>query len=148
MDNVFAAQLEDPSVSDVKKSKLVRKASGIVTTCVSNRRLELFKDLAKSRLQAAEREDLIGTLSNGQETRVTILYKLVRDPRFAAAEKSRLTVLLYYFGYLQRNPDDPPDRNLDGFNFWVHQLESNYDVRKLDDAFKSSGEYMKLKDQR
>ena len=100
------------------------------------------------RLQAAEREDLIGTLSNGQETRVTILYKLVRDPRFADAEKSRLTVLLYYFGYLQRNPDDPPDRNLDGFNFWVHQLESNYDVRKLDDAFKSSGEYMKLKDQR
>src|SRR5438874_2516220 len=51
----IAAQLEDPSVSDVKKSKLVRKASGIVTTCVSNRRLELFKDLAKSRLQAAER---------------------------------------------------------------------------------------------
>ena len=100
------------------------------------------------RLQAAEREDLIGTLSNGQETRVTILYKLVRDPRFAAAEKSRLTVLLYYFGYLQRNPDDPPDRSLDGFNFWVHQLERNYDVRKLDDAFKSSGEYMKLKDQR
>ena len=99
-------------------------------------------------LPIAEREDLIGALSNGPQARVTILDRLVRDPRFAAAEKYRLTVLLHYFGCLRRNPDDPPDRNLDGFNFWVHQLESNYDVRKLVDAFKSSGEYMKLKDQR
>ena len=98
-------------------------------------------------LPAADREDLIGALPNGQQARVTILDKLVRDTRFAAVEKYRLTVLLYYFGYLQRNPDDPPDRNLDGFNFWVHQLERNYDVTKLVDAFKSSGEYMKLKDQ-
>jgi hypothetical protein len=89
---------------------------------------------------------LVGALSSGQ-ARGTILDKLVRDPRFADAEKYRLTVLLYYFGYLQRNPDDPPDRNLDGFNFWVHQLESKYDVRKLVDAFKSSGEYLKLKSQ-
>jgi hypothetical protein len=29
----------------------------------------------------------------------------------------------------------------------VHQLERNYDESKLVDAFKSSGEYMKLKDQ-
>ena len=98
-------------------------------------------------LQAAEREDLIGALPNGQKARVTTLDKLVRDTRFAAAEKYRLTVLLYYFGYLHRNPDDPPDRNLDGFNFWVHQLERNYDPSKLVDAFKSSSEYNRLKSQ-
>jgi len=26
-------------------------------------------------------------------------------------------VLMQYFGYLQRNPDDAPDTNLDGYNF-------------------------------
>jgi len=98
-------------------------------------------------LLAAEREDLIAALSNGHETRAAVLSKIVRDARFAQAEKPQLTVLLYYFAYLQRSPDDPPDRNLDGFNFWVHQIESNYDVSKLVDAFKNSEEYKRLKNQ-
>jgi hypothetical protein len=26
-----------------------------------------------------------------------------------------------YLGYLRRNPDDAPDNNLSGFNFWLNK---------------------------
>ena len=28
--------------------------------------------------------------------------------------------------YLQRHPDDPPDGNLDGYNYWLTYLTSHY----------------------
>ncbi|HVF44319.1 MAG TPA: CSLREA domain-containing protein [Pyrinomonadaceae bacterium] len=33
-------------------------------------------------------------------------------------------VLMEYFGYLRRNPSDPPDNNLDGYQFWLDKLNS------------------------
>jgi CSLREA domain-containing protein len=33
-------------------------------------------------------------------------------------------VLMQYFGYLRRSPKDPPDSNLDGYNFWLGKLDS------------------------
>ena len=29
-----------------------------------------------------------------------------------------------YFGFLRRDPDDPPDTNLDGYNFWLQKMDS------------------------
>jgi len=49
-----------------------------------------------------------------------------------------------YLGYLRRNPDDPPDNNLSGFNFWLAKLNSfNGDFQKADmvKAFIKSTEY-------
>ncbi len=34
-------------------------------------------------------------------------------------------VLLQYFGYLRRNPDDSPDGDLRGFNFWLGKMNDN-----------------------
>jgi len=28
--------------------------------------------------------------------------------------------------YLQRNPNDPPDGNFDGYNYWLNRLTTNY----------------------
>jgi CSLREA domain-containing protein len=33
-------------------------------------------------------------------------------------------VLMQYFGYLRRNPDNLPDNNFDGYNFWLDKLNS------------------------
>ena len=33
-------------------------------------------------------------------------------------------VFACYFGFLRRAPNDPPDYNWDGFNFWVNKLDS------------------------
>jgi hypothetical protein len=30
---------------------------------------------------------------------------------------------MQYFGYLRRNPDDEPDFNFDGYDFWLGKLD-------------------------
>ncbi len=55
-------------------------------------------------------------------------------------------MLAQYFGCLRRNPDDAPDGNIDGFNFWVAKLNSfGGDFRRAEmvEAFITSGEYRK-----
>jgi hypothetical protein len=29
---------------------------------------------------------------------------------------------MQYFGYLRRNPDDAPDNNFGGYNFWLNKM--------------------------
>ena len=51
---------------------------------------------------------------------------------------------MQYFGYLRRNPNDPPDTNFDGFNFWLNKLNSfggDYRRAELVKAFLASTEY-------
>lgn len=50
-------------------------------------------------------------------------------------------VLIHYFGYLHRNPDDAPDNNLAGYNFWLNELNHTGDYRSLSRVFIESGEY-------
>ena len=55
-------------------------------------------------------------------------------------------VLMQYFGYLQRNPYDPPESTLDyqGYNFWLtklNQFNGNYIDAEMVKAFISSSEY-------
>ena len=55
-------------------------------------------------------------------------------------------VLMQYFGYLRRAPDEPPDANLDGYNFWLKKLDSfGGDFRRAEmvKAFLASDEYRK-----
>lgn len=98
-------------------------------------------------LDSAERSTLIDGLSAGHETRATVLLKIARHPGFVEKEDNRSLVVLCYFAFLGRNPDDPPDHNLDGLNFWVRELE-RHDQAKLVAAFRASGEYHPPKDQR
>jgi len=49
-----------------------------------------------------------------------------------------------YFGYLRRNPDDPPDGDLGGYFFWLGKLfefNGNYIEAEMIKAFISSTEY-------
>jgi len=42
-------------------------------------------------------------------------------------------VLMQYFGYLRRNPNDPPDADFGGYNFWLgklNQLTATLSTRK------------------
>ncbi len=98
-------------------------------------------DNAGISIDPVERVGLVTALSNAQETRSTVLLKIVQDPKFIEQEKYRSLLLLHYFGYLRRNPDDPPDRDLTGFNFWLRSA----DPAKLSVAFKESPEYQDFK---
>jgi hypothetical protein len=49
-------------------------------------------------------------------------------------------VLMEYFGYLRRNPDDAPDGNFSGYDFWLAKLNQfsspGEDMRDDTQAFK------------
>lgn len=95
---------------------------------------------AEISIDPSQRVAMVTGLSNAQETRSTVLLKIVSDPRFIEKEKNRSLVLLHYFGYLRRNPDDPPDRDLSGFNFWLRGNPA-----ALSPAFRDSLEYQNFK---
>ena len=57
---------------------------------------------------------------------------------------ARAFVLMQYFGYLRRNPNDAPDTNFDGYNFWLNKLtqfNGDFVQAEMVRAFIDSSEY-------
>ena len=52
-------------------------------------------------------------------------------------------VLMQYFGYLRRNPEDAPDGSFDGYQFWLNKLNQfgNFVDAEMVKAFLLSSEY-------
>ena len=95
-------------------------------------------------LTQAERDALVSGLGTGAETRATALRKVVENDAFRRRELNRAFVLAQYFGYLRRNPNEFPDADFAGYNFWVAKLnEFGGDFRRAEmvKAFISSTEY-------
>jgi hypothetical protein len=91
-----------------------------------------------------EVEDLVRGLDSGSASRGAVLRKVAEDSAFAEKEKNSAFVLMQYFGYLHRNPDEGQDHDLSGFNFWLGKLNENHgDFQKAEmvKAFLSSTEY-------
>jgi hypothetical protein len=65
----------------------------------------------------AERAALVAGLRSHTETRATVLRKVSDNSEFRRKEQNPAFVLMQYFGYLHRDPDDA------GFNFWLSKLE-------------------------
>jgi choice-of-anchor B domain-containing protein len=80
-------------------------------------------------LDATEKTNLVNELSanNTNAGRASVLRKVAEDSDLDRREKSRAFVLMQYFGYLQRNPDDAPQPGLNysGWKFWLDKLEDN-----------------------
>ena len=92
----------------------------------------------------AEREALIAALNAGTKTRARVLLDVADNAAFKSQEFNRAFVLMDYFGYLRRNPDDPPDSDLSGYNFWLAKLSEfngNYIQAEMVKAFITSDEY-------
>ena len=100
------------------------------------------------KIDASERATLIDDLVNHRENRAGALLKIGNDPGFVEKENDRSLLLLHYFGYLHRNPDDPPDGDLHGFNFWLRELGRYHDAGKISLAFQNSIEYQLIKERR
>ena len=92
----------------------------------------------------SERDAWVAGLNNGTETRATVLRKISEWASFRQKEFNNIFVLMEYFGYLRRSPDDPPDNNFTGFNFWLDKLNSfggDYIRSEMVKAFITSREY-------
>ena len=76
--------------------------------------------------------------------RARALRRVAENSTLIQKESNRAFVLTEYFGYLRRNPNDAPDTNFDGYNFWLNKLnQSNGDfvAAEMVKAFIVSGEY-------
>jgi uncharacterized protein (TIGR03118 family) len=84
------------------------------------------------------RDSLVSGLNAATETRTTVLRKIAESQTFSDTEFNRAFVLMEYFGYLRRHPDDA------GFNFWFDKLntfQGNFVNSDMVKAFITSGEY-------
>src|SRR5438132_11455263 len=76
--------------------------------------------------------------------RARALRRVAENPTLTAQEFNRAFVLMQYFGYLRRNPNDAPEENFDGYNFWLNKLnqfEGNFVNAEMVRAFIDSSEY-------
>jgi hypothetical protein len=72
------------------------------------------------------------------------LLDITQNTTFQQREMNRSFVQIEYFGYLRRNPNDAPDGNFTGYDFWVNKLNlasGNYISSEMVKAFISSAEY-------
>jgi len=72
------------------------------------------------------------------------LLQVTQTSDFVSREVTRAFVQFEYFGYLRRNPNDSPDTDFSGYNFWLNKLNQfNGDFLKAEmvKGFLSSGEY-------
>jgi hypothetical protein len=95
-------------------------------------------------LSQSERDQLVSDLSTNARTRAQVLRAVAEDPDLSSAEFNRAFVLMQFFGYLRRNPNDPPDSDYTGFDFWLakmNQFNGNFESAEMVKAFLTSIEY-------
>lgn len=93
---------------------------------------------------SAERQAAIDEFNNPTGARGRVLRRVADNQTFFQRETNRAFVLMQYFGYLRRNPDDPPDNNLGGYNFWLdklNQFNGNFVDAEMVKGFLTSIEY-------
>jgi len=72
------------------------------------------------------------------------LRRVAENSILVQQEFNRAFVLMQYFGYLRRNPNDPQDPDYTGYDFWLtklNQFNGNYIDAEMVKAFLSSIEY-------
>jgi hypothetical protein len=99
----------------------------------------------------SERADAIGEFASAANTadlaaRARVLRRISENPALGRKEFNSAFVLMQYFGYLRRNPNDAPEATLDyrGYNFWLDKLNSfngDFTNAEMVKAFILSAEY-------
>ncbi len=87
---------------------------------------------------ASERDALVTGLTNATLTRAAVLRRIVENQSFASAKFNEAFVMMQYFGYLRRDPDES------GYQFWLRKLNEfngNFEQAEMVKAFISSSEY-------
>jgi hypothetical protein len=95
-------------------------------------------------LSQSERTQLVNDLSTNAKTRAEVVRSVAEHPSLINAEFNRAFVLMQYFGYMRRNPNDSPDSDHTGYDFWLtklNQSNGNYITAEMVKAFISSSEY-------
>ena len=93
---------------------------------------------------AAINEFGVATNTSDTSARARSLRRVAENSTLAQQEFNKAFVLMEYFGYLRRNPNDPPDNNFDGYSFWLaklNQFNGDFVKAEMVKAFINSAEY-------
>jgi hypothetical protein len=93
---------------------------------------------------AANAEFGNATIAADVGARGRALLDVTQNTTLQRREINRSFVQMQYFGYLRRNPNDAPDGDFAGFNFWLtklNQFNGNFINAEMVKAFLSSDEY-------
>src|SRR5215510_1656176 len=101
--------------------------------------------------EAADRTAAINEFGSAGSTsdlgaRARALRRVAENATLKQQEFDRAFVFMQYAGYLRRNPNDAPDGNFDGYNFWLEKLDrfnGDFIAAEMVKAFVSSIEYRK-----
>jgi len=100
-------------------------------------------------LSATDRATVIGLFGGATDTnnltaRAQALRQVAENQNLNNAEFNRAFVLMQYFGYLRRNPNEAPDADYTGYDFWLtklNQFNGNFVAAEMVKAFITSSEY-------
>ncbi|PYS79504.1 MAG: hypothetical protein DMF66_02600, partial [Acidobacteria bacterium] len=100
---------------------------------------KLFSNAGATPTQS-ETSDAVTKYGSGDATgRAAALRSVIESGSVFNAEYNPAFVLMQYYGYLRRNPDDAPDNNFSGYDFWLAKLNSfsqaGEDMRNDSQAF-------------
>jgi hypothetical protein len=99
-------------------------------------------------LTTAERAALIAQLDTTSDVaagRAAVLRAVAESGQLRQNEFRRAFVLMQFYGYLRRNPDDPQDVDFRGWKFWLDKLNQfggDYVAAEMVKAFLTSDEYI------
>lgn len=87
-----------------------------------------------------------GNASNTADTaaRARALKRVAENETLKELEKNKAFVLMEYFGYMRRNPNDPQDTDYTGYDFWLQKLtehNGNFVSAEMVRSFIVSDEY-------
>jgi hypothetical protein len=126
-----------------------RFTTAFPTTMTPTAFVDQLNQRAGNVLSANERTTAINLFggagnTNNNPARAQALRQVAEDADLHAAESNRAFVLMQYFGYLRRNPNDPQDSDYTGYDFWLtklNQFGGNYINAEMVKAFITSIEY-------
>ncbi|HEX8291137.1 MAG TPA: FG-GAP-like repeat-containing protein, partial [Pyrinomonadaceae bacterium] len=100
-------------------------------------------------LSQTERDALAAQLAAAGDTpraRADVLRAVAENAEFRRRQSNTAFVLMQYFGYLRRDPNDPPDTDYAGHGFWLSKLNEfggDFVRAEMVKAFINSDEYRK-----
>ena len=97
-----------------------------------------------SAARQTELVNLLGATPGDPAKRAQVLRLVSEDATLRTAEFNNAFVLMQYFGYLRRNPNDAPNTDFSGYDFWLtklNQFGGNFVNAEMVKAFIISTEY-------
>ena len=126
-----------------------RFTTALPTTMTPSQFVDKLNQNAGNVLAASDRAIAIALFGSATNTsnitaRAQTLRQIAESENLYNAEFNRAFVLMQYFGYLRRNPNDPPDPDYTGWEFWLaklNQFNGNFVNAEMVKAFITSTEY-------